>query len=501
MILVYLVLACLWARLAARLWGPRLALGGGALLFLSYNIFLVNFLGFSGLLTPLGLAVLHGAGAGLAAGLGADFKPNFPKLNRFEKGVLGLALALWAYFAIEGALLPPLGWDGLSYHLTRVFYWLQEGRIASLPFWLLRQNAGFSYPAGGEALYLLQAALTKSQVGMGQAAAFYPLALFLLALGGGRAWLLGSALAFLTPVGLVQTNLCYVDWALAFFGVASALFLLEGKPFPTLLAAGAAASVKYHALPILGLIFAVALLRSFRKRQFWKPALGLALGGSLFVPWLVWNWRALGSPIWGLGSFPYTYAYQYLGSPILALTFPLRDLGLGTHEGGLGPLFWFGALPLVVWGVLRGRLRDFLALAWLFLFLLIPGNMHTGPRLVLAGVILTFVSLSERVKGLPLKLVVLTPLLLQALVPFQFLERKAFLWRLEDLTSGRRPSPMVYYKYQFPQWKEWARLDRGKHLIFVNKNRGELLAPLFGSQLQNRLYFTSAPPQRPARQR
>ena len=502
MILLYITLSYLWARLAARWVEPGLALGAGALLFLAYNILVVNALGFLGLLTPLWLAALHGAGAGLAAGLGVDFRPKFLKLKAFEKILLVFAGALLAYFYLEAALLPPLGWDALSYHLTRPLLWLQEARFVQLPGWLLRENAGFSYPAGGEALYLLQLALTRSQVGLGQAALFYPIALLILSAGSGRKWLLAALLTVLTPVGLVQSNLCYVDWALAFFAGASALFLLEGEFFLALVGAGAAAAVKYHALPFLAVVFLASVYKSFKAGGFKKLGAGVGFAAALFGPWYLWNWLSLGSPFWGLGSFPYAYAYQYLGSPILALTFPLRDLGLGTHEGGLGPLFWFGALPLALWDSLKRRPYALLALLWLSLFLFIPGNMHTGPRLLLPGVFLAFVSLAERFKGLPLKLIAATALALQALVPFQFLERKAFLWRVGDALSGRRLSPFVYYRYQFPQWEEWARLDRGVNLVFVNKNRGELLAPLFGSRLQNRVYFTeSAPTSLPARQK
>jgi|GEM_PF-2263184 len=514
-----------------RLRGPERLLGG-AVLFLSENIILVIVLGFMGFLKPW---VLFLGLVGFILGHIALFALRAPGflLNRVreseERGTKsGLIFCLWmiagawlALLALEAWVMPPRGWDSLSYHLTNPLYWLQEGRITLLPHRILTDNAGFAYPANGEALYLLQLAITHTQRFLGFSPLLYILfcllALKALSRDGGT---LAFLLMFLSPLGLAQAITNYVDWGFCFWYLGALAFLCNywkqgGRTRLTLaiIAISALAGLKYTGLVFYMIFMGILFLLALRRMDILAFVITTSLSFALWFPWYARNWIALGSPVFDicvrLGPWvlfpgkesPYTYGYQYLATVHQIIVFPFRDIGLGTYEGGAGPLFWLVGLPLAMFFLIKDAVkRDW---PWVFvwaqaplffyLFTAIPGYIHPGElRLVMPILAIGFLAFARAWQGAErpwmASLIAVIAVLFQSIGALHLGEHRTFPRAFGDYFAGKRVSLMSYYSYQFPQSERWAQLD-GQGTLVVAEEEFGLFAPLFGSRLQNRVEF------------
>ncbi|MGB9590076.1 MAG: hypothetical protein ACPL68_04245, partial [Candidatus Hydrothermia bacterium] len=379
--------------------GPERILAG-AVLFLSENILAVIILGFLGFLKPWALATILLAFITAHIAIGswllvfAGHKSLLQPLqlapgNRIgswlKRGTKsGLTISLWiiagawlAFLVLEAWVMPPRGWDSLSYHLTNPLFWLQEGRIALLPYPILKDNAGFAFPANGEALYLLQLAMTHAQRFLG----FSPLIYIMLCLPAMRAisrddGTIAFLLMFLAPLGLAQAITNYVDWGFCFWYLSATAFLYnywrEGgrtRLILAIIAVSALAGVKYTGLVFYAFFIIVLISITQRRKDTAAMAASIGLSLGLWLPWYIRNWLVLGSPFFDicvkLGPWvlfpgkesPYTYGYQYFATAHQIIVFPFRDIGLGTYEGGAGPLFWLAGLPASIFFLARDALK------------------------------------------------------------------------------------------------------------------------------------------------
>ncbi len=542
---VFLIIAgILSGALALSVWlrGPEKLLGG-AILFLSVNILAVIALGFTGFLKTWALTVIllafiaghivigywflaHGYWLRRATRLGSWFLRARRDEERGTRS--GLTISLWmiaiawlAFLAIEAWVMPPRGWDSLSYHLTNPLYWLQEGRITLLPYPILKDNAGFAFPANTEALYLLQMAVTHAQRFLG----FSPLVYIMLCLpamkvissdDGTPAFLM----MFLTPLGLAQAVTNYVDWGFCFWYLGATAFLYnywkaggKARLCLAIIAISALAGAKYTGLAFY-MIFMIALIvLAMRKKDTLALVITTCLSLTLWLPWYIRNWLVLGSPLFDicvrLGPWilfpgkesPYTYGYQYFATAHQIIVFPFRDIGLGTYEGGAGPLFWLAGLPISLFLLIKDALkrewpRAFVwaqALIFLYLFTTIPGYIHPGElRLVMPILAIGFLALVRawRAAGRPwmASLIILISVTLHSVGALHLGEHRTFPRAFRDYFTGKNVSMMSYYSYQFPESEVWAALD-GEGAAIVAEDKFGLFAPLFGSRLQNRVEF------------
>jgi len=514
--------------LSGRLRGPERLLGGAAL-FLSENIFSVIVLGFLGFLRPWALVALLLA---FIAGHIALFamRPRRLQLER-EKGrgaasslVIILSAIAGAWFVLltlEAWVMPPRGWDSLSYHLTNPLYWLQEGRITLLPHHILKDNAGFAYPANGEALYLLQLAITRTQRFLG----FSPLIYILLCIPAMKALarddgILAFLLMFMSPLGLAQAITNYVDWGFCFWYVGALALVCNywregGKTRLVLaiLAVSALAGLKYTGLIFYTIFTALLIAIAIKRREALALAITTIVSLVLWLPWYVRNWIALGSPLFDIcvrigpwtifpgKESPYTYGYQYFATVHQIIVFPFRDIGLGTYEGGAGALFWLVGLPLAIFFLLKDTIkrdwpRVFIwaqAPLFLYLFTTIPGFIHPGElRLVMPILAIGFLALARAWRRAErpwmASLIILIAVLLQSIGAMHLGEHRTFPKAFRDYFTGKKFSLMSYYSYQFPQSESWAELDGVGRVVLAEEKFG-LFSPLFGSRLQNRVEF------------
>lgn len=222
---------------------------------------------------------------------------------------LGLLLAVLVTLA-RAALLPPLGWDAVTYHAPKAALWVQSGGPIGLE---APGGWGFyrHYFAGGEILYAWAMLVFSGDfaVGLVEVGIWLLLGVSIYALAqelGVRARyrLAGVAYVLALPSTRLAVGAGYVDLALTLACVLAVLFSVRfwraRDPGSLLLAAmslGLAAGVKLTAAPVAGLLWLLLAFAAWRSRA---PGLGGALtagsvaAGAMILPWLAWNLHQTG---------------------------------------------------------------------------------------------------------------------------------------------------------------------------------------------------------------
>jgi len=315
----------------------------------------------------------------------------------------GLPGFLWPFLGLILllALLPPIAFDALMYHLALPEWLLQQGRLTPIPI------AHFWNPGLVDYLNLWPLAL-GAESGAKILHAFWTLGALLLVFHWTRE-VFGSfparyaLLLLLTMPSLpLLASWAYTDYALVFY-VLAALYALyrahragsgnEGFVVLAGLAAGLALSIKYTAmaLPVAGVVS--LLLGNHRTR--WR-SVGVFLLWTLGVaaPWYVRNAVYMGNPVfpffWG-GRFwdAFLVAWYGRGGTGLGLRLgawlwlPFRTVlaygDLSYVDARIGP-WWLILMPWVVfwwrrwgrrgpWAAFRKAVFPFVLLAsflWLF---------------------------------------------------------------------------------------------------------------------------------------
>lgn len=251
-----------------------------------------------------------------------------PPRSRLEKLVLAVIAAHLLIHALA-VLVPPIGWDALTYHLTLPSFYLRAGTLADHPGIL-----NSTFPQGVEMLYLFT--LWFEPLGhLAMAVNFIFLALLVIlavklarALAVPRPWPLLAGLAvLLMPMTNRFGGYHNTDVPLAAFSTLALLMLARGRPLPALLAAALAASMKYTGLIVLVLVAAALPACELRAggRAVVRVA-GVALVMLLLAagPWLARNYAHTGNPV-----FPFARAFFENPAAAAAATVPAMPGGLG----------------------------------------------------------------------------------------------------------------------------------------------------------------------------
>ncbi len=326
----------------------------------------------------------------------------------FAAVLAALAALALAWRAVLALVLPPYGYDALSYHLPTVVSWLQVGRIATSPLNICcayyPQNAEVltTWPAllGGRAEYVDLVQIAAVLVGAAAVAGIARVAL----VPAPGAWIAAS-LFVLTPILLAQSNTAYVD--VTFTGESLAAFYLilryleaAGRERWSLLGcAGAATALCVGTKPTgieFGVVFALPLLARAvaRRKSTWREG-GLAVAlfalpiAVLGISWYLHSWISTGSPFHPMnvkllgatvfegtnhlgGPPPQLARHSVLLQPFFSWFSDLHfwtkpGYSYGEEIGGLGPVWsYFGAILVIVFAVhawLRRRV-----VFWYFLF-------------------------------------------------------------------------------------------------------------------------------------
>jgi len=460
---------------------------------------------------------------------------------------LALCTLLWVAAAV--ACLPPRGVDDLTYHLPPVFEYIATHRITLLPVELRLQ---FAYPQNAELLFLWPTIFLHSQQFVDGANIVFLLFSLVIVYGLARETgrrveeaLFIALLFFFTPVLLIQSGSNYIDLIVATFFLAALYctlrFLRTAHPLSAHGAAtaiGLACGMKYTMPFLLLPLFLVMLppLSRLPKRHLAAVAASiLSLGGW----WYLRNALQLGNPLYpmnfhadGMGFMAGKGEFNLLGSLFNGKKWAwlyLRDIGIGTHDGGFGLLFWgFGTISLIV-VVTRSLLsrpgtEKRMLLIWLqtipmiAILLLVPENEFPfAPRFSVPAVaigLLAFgelLSLITATRHRALLHLACTIFALHSVILLA--DAKSPTYRLDRVFSDRRhgieSSEFAYYQDSYAALGRWSHAWEPLDLLTRNAREGAacyiaapkglfLTAPLYGTRLQNRVWnFDPAPARSP----
>ena len=237
---------------------------------------------------------------------------------------------LFALFAlvkcIRAVLLPPLGWDTLTYHAVKAAMWIQTGGPAAM-----EAPGGWSsyrtYFGGGE-IFTAWAMLPFHNdllVGLVDPLQWFFLGLALYGLGrhlglkSKYAWI-GTIYVLCLPAAHLSVGAGYVDLGNSLVLLTSLMFairFLQHQDKPSALLAvmglGVASGIKLTALPVAAVLLAIMGWFTARDRQLstgkWILAGGLA-ALAVLVPWLAYNLQWTGYP---LSPMPLSFGGLKLG--------------------------------------------------------------------------------------------------------------------------------------------------------------------------------------------
>jgi hypothetical protein len=232
------------------------------------------------------------------------------RLARSPNRVITLAISVLSVIVVlQSLLLPPLGWDSLTYHAVKAATWVQRGGTVDLVApgtWALYRN----FWAGAEVLtaWSMLPFHADTLAMASQATCWLALGLALVAfvreLGTREPYASSvAALVLATPTVRMQVGTGYVELVqLAFLisGMALGVAFLRrpqsGLLVLTAAAVGLAAGVKFTAAPTSLLVLVVVSLGA-RRAPSWWIAVSFAIFSVSVAPWL-WNaYRTSGAPL------------------------------------------------------------------------------------------------------------------------------------------------------------------------------------------------------------
>ncbi|UCG39400.1 MAG: hypothetical protein JSV00_04000 [bacterium] len=306
----------------------------------------------------------------------------------------GMPLALAALAALVSfpfALVPTRAFDAMAYHLEIPLRYLQAGRVLDIP-----ENVYSYAPQLVHMLYGLAMGLSGSDLAGLLNHLFFVLALCVLWLGFrerfgslGGAW--AAALAALPPLLILEVPNGGVDWAAAFYTLATLALVAVGlhdwrRAVTAGILAGMAAGCRHQPLGYAIVLPAAAgiLDRLLSRRPLDARRWALFLGTAVLVasPWYVRNWLLTGDPVF----------------PLLSGLAGKTDLGAGFVTGLVGPrpvqLLWqWIVLPVrMVFDPLSYSMTATVGVHFLVLvpLLFLRSRRPAGSRLLLFWLLLSF---------------------------------------------------------------------------------------------------------------
>ena len=268
---------------------------GWGLLALAWVVGSGVLLGLAGLLGRSGFLLLHAVAlAGLLAGSkdwrveaeqGLDFLSSWGRLlrSRTAEGWAALGLAsIMLLLGVLAAQAEPAVFDALTYRLSRIGQWLQDGSIARLP----TDDPRLNYmPVGPDVVIAWLLGATREGFWLA------PLSQWaggVLLLGATFGLARAAGLDRLRSLGAVAVGLGLANVAVQFTTIQSDLF--AAGVFCAAYVLWHRAYIRNEASPVAGI--GVALAWSSKGTMLY-----LAPGAAIWVGWLVWrhrgNWRAL----------------------------------------------------------------------------------------------------------------------------------------------------------------------------------------------------------------
>ena len=241
-----------------------------------------------------------------------------PALTGLKERFTRSPIRIWSAIVLGCAFLTALfsginNWDSLTYHLPRVFYWIQQHSVAFFPTDNIRQNvlAPFAEYAilhlwllvGGD--FYAPLVQFSAFVGCGLAASSLA-----ERFGGRRADEIACLLAWSIPMAVLQSSSTQNDLVAAFFSLSAVLFLIrgiDGDGVANLLWSGLAiglgcltkSTVLVWLFPTIGVLFLRSCLfqRGNLKHFARFFAIAAACVAVLYGPFLLKTHECYGHPL------------------------------------------------------------------------------------------------------------------------------------------------------------------------------------------------------------
>ena len=260
-----------------------------------------------------------------------------------------LAIELWALLfgvglialgtGLTAILSPPNTWDSMTYHMSRVMHWIQNGTVAFYPTYIARQLyqpplaewviTHLQLLSGGD--YLANLVQWFSWIGC-----LITTSLIARELGAKRrGQILTVVIAATINMGILQSSSTQNDLVVAFWISCGAYISLygvrNGFRWASIIGLGAAIGLsvlsKGTAYVYIAPFMLWVMIYAWRKqrRDIWKYGFALAaIALALNIGQYSRNWRGFGSPMGGETSY---YANQAM-SPSLWVSVVVRNLAL-----------------------------------------------------------------------------------------------------------------------------------------------------------------------------
>jgi hypothetical protein len=461
-------------------------------------------------------------------------------MDTYNAVLIALVLLCYSWVVAAAYYLPLRGVDDLFYHLPPVFYYIQTHTISLLPT-EIRQH--FAFPQNAELLFMWPTIFTNSQrmldsvnvpfVFMSVVVVYALLRNFTIP---ERDALFAALLYALCPVVIMQSGSNYIDVMVSLFFLISLYYtVLYFQDQRAIYACSAAMStgimcgmkytVFFLSIPLM-MVMLWKLCTARRLHTVGYFSLFIALSGW----WYIRNAAVLNNPFYpmnlfvsGMGVMGGSGEGSAIGDVIQnihtwILHFPLEDIGVGSYDGGFGLVFWglgfsswvylfvYSLLHLRVTGVARFVVLMQLPLGFLML-LAVPNNeLRYGGRLsifVVAIGLFAFGAILVIINDKFYKSVIKITCIIFSLLTISLMSLSTMpLFRLDRVITDRKsnmsPSEYkyvmdanaVYSKLRYI-WEPLDFLTRDDIYglnCYVAANRGLFaLAPLYGSNLQNRL--------------
>lgn len=341
---------------------------------------------------------------------GKRFTPPLPqidlsRLKELKKHpailILGTAVLIFLATSIFLVLLvPPNNWDSMTYHLSRIGFWLQNGSLDFFQTYNPRQNY---MPPNAEILMMWQIAFIKSDVfaGFVQWISYLGTLLIIygiaMELGSSSIQSIFASLVWASiPEVMLEATSTQNDLVVTFFLMASVFFILRGcknsdwKWFVISgISLGLAVGTKLTAIFAMPGIFIGALFLFYKAKNLWK-------GLSVWIASIL-----IGTIIFG--SHSYIQSYSHYGSPfgtkevlsgstspnIMNMFYNLYHIGhrfldtsglpfveipgffhiLYFHEdnAGYGLVWLFFGVPVFFYAMYKGFFKNDFLKAWIFI--------------------------------------------------------------------------------------------------------------------------------------
>lgn len=455
--------------------------------------------------------------------------------------ILGITVILtYTWILVAAYYLPPRGVDDLSYHLPPIFEYIQSNTIKLLPVEL---HQSFAFPENAELLFMWPTLFAKNQRMIDAINVSFVLASILTLFALLRYFsisrkdaLFASMLYAMCPVVILQAGVNYIDILVSLFFLLSLYFSLlfrrENRISYLLtsgISIGLVLGMKYTATLLLAPLLVVLIPGIFKVK--WRYSISYAL---LIIAlsgwWYLRNYVVLNDPFYPLnllGTAVGTSGGVSMLDNIKAnipewiSRYQIYDIGVGTYDGGFGLVFWSICYPswlyfavYSIWNHRKAELPRFTVLAYLpigFLLLLaIPEqSVIFNGRFSIFVVAVGLFAYCETMKVLNNNfcnsMIKFACIIFSAIsISLMFVSIQPS-YRLSDLISDKinqtYTSEFKYYKNsiktQVARRYIWEPLDfltkddiTGLNCYVVSHPRLFAPAPVYGSKLQNHVFFT-----------